>query len=435
MIFLDSLWLCEKDAPAFPALKHDIKTDVLIVGAGAAGLLTALLLKEKGIDSTVIEAGRICRGTTGNSTAKITFQHSLIYNKLLKSCGLETARAYLNANRLALKKYGELCENIDCDYEKKDNYIYSLGNRKKLEDEMNALITIGYEAKFKQNLPLPFDTSGAVCFPNQAQFHPVKFFYEISKKLKIYENTAAIAYKDGVIITDKGRIQAENIVIATHFPFINNHGLFSLKLYQHRSYVIALENAENLDGMYLDENQSGLSFRNHGSLLLVGGGSHRTGCEGGNYTALRSFAEKYYPEAKERYHWASQDCMSLDGMPYIGKYSKKTHNLYTATGFNKWGFTSSMLSAMLISDEIYGKASEYKHIFSPSRSILKPQLIVNSFESAKNLLTFSKKRCPHLGCALKWNKTEHSWDCPCHGSRFDENGHLLDGPANGNLKK
>lgn len=435
MIFLNSLWNCIENVPKFPTLRHDVKTDVLIVGAGAIGLLTAYLLKEKGIDSVIIEGNRICSGTTGNSTAKITFQHSLIYSKLLKNTGLDTARGYLNANRLAFKKYGELCKKIQCDFEIKDNYIYSLDKPRKLDDEMAALVTIGYDAQFKKQLPLPFDTVGAVCFPKQAQFNPLKFFYEISKNLKIYENTMARAYKDGIIVTDQGKIQATHIVIATHFPFINNHGLYSLKLYQHRSYVIALENCKDLNGMYLDENQKGLSFRNYGNLLLIGGGSHRTGYFGGNYTELRSFAKKHYPQSKEMAHWASQDCMSLDSMPYIGKYSKKTHNLYTATGFNKWGFTSSMLSAMLISDEIYGTENEYKSIFSPSRSILKPQLLVNSFESAKNLLNFSKKRCPHLGCALKWNKTERSWDCPCHGSRFDEKGHILDGPANGDIKK
>lgn len=431
---MNSLWNCIEDIPKYPSLKHDTKTDVLIIGGGVAGLLTAYLLKEKGIESIIIEKGRICQGTTGYSTAKITFQHSLIYDKILKSSGIDTARGYLNAGRLAFSKYAELCQVIDCDYEIKDNYIYSLYDRRCLEKEMNALLTIGYDAVFKENLPLPFKTMGAVCFPHQAQFHPLKFFYELSKSLKIYENTFARAYKDGVVITDNGKIQAKNIIVTTHFPFVNNHGLYSLKLYQHRSYVVALENAQNVNGMYLDENDKGLSFRNYGNLLLIGGGSHRTGNEGGGWTELRSFSKKHYPEAKERYFWAAQDCMSLDSIPYIGKYSKKTHNLYTATGFNKWGFTSSMLGAILLSDELHGSKNEYSEIFSPSRNMLKPQLIVNSFESAKNLLTFSKKRCPHLGCALKWNKAEHSWDCPCHGSRFDEKGTLLNGPANGDLK-
>ena len=127
--------------------------------------------------------------------------------------------------------------------------------------------------------------------------------------------------------------------------------------------------------------------------------------------------------------------MSLDSVPYIGQYSKNTPDFYVATGFNKWGMTSSMVAAELLTDLILGKPNDFADLFSPSRSMLRPQLAVNGFESVVGLLTPSKKRCPHLGCALKYNKAEHSWDCPCHGSRFSESGRVLDNPANGNLKK
>lgn len=186
--------------------------------------------------------------------------------------------------------------------------------------------------------------------------------------------------------------------------------------------------------MYMDESHTGLSFRNHKNLLLLGGGGHRTGHKGGNRNELRAFANKVYPHATEQYCWAAQDCMSLDDVPYIGRYSKSTDKLYVATGFNKWGMTGAMTAAMLLSDMLLGKQNDCAEVFDPSRSILKPQLLVNSFEATKSLLTISKKRCPHLGCALKYNHAEHSWDCPCHGSRFAENGKVLDNPANGNLK-
>ena len=134
--------------------------------------------------------------------------------------------------------------------------------------------------------------------------------------------------------------------------------------------------------------------------------------------------------AKEVCHWAAQDCMSLDHIPYIGQYSARTGELFTATGFNKWGMTGSMVAAQLLCDLVQGKKNEFADIFSPSRCICKPQLLVNGFETVTNLLSFTGKRCPHLGCALKWNPAEHSWDCACHGSRFDEQGHVLDNPAN-----
>ena len=186
--------------------------------------------------------------------------------------------------------------------------------------------------------------------------------------------------------------------------------------------------------MYVDEYEKGMSFRNYGNLLLLGGGGHKTGKDGGNWAELRKFANANYPEAKEVAFWATQDCKTLDHIPYIGPYFKDAKNLFVATGFNKWGMTNSMVSAMILSDLITEKENPYAKAFDPSRSILKPQLFVNGFESIKNLLTPTTKRCPHLGCALKWNKAEHTWDCPCHGSRFTDKGKLLENPANDDLK-
>lgn len=183
----------------------------------------------------------------------------------------------------------------------------------------------------------------------------------------------------------------------------------------------------------MDESRTGMSFRNYNNLLFIGGSGERTGKIGGNWTELRSFAKEHYPNAKERYFWAAQDCMSLDDIPYIGSYSRSTTDFYVASGFNKWGITGAMVSAIILSDMIAGKSRDYADVFSPSRSIIKPQLFVNGYEAVKNLLTISEKRCPHLGCTLKWNSVEHSWDCPCHGSRFAENGKVLDNPANRNL--
>lgn len=428
---MKSIWQKTASLPSFPRLKGDTKTDVLIIGGGIAGILIAYFLKQSGVECILVEKGRICQGTTARTTAKITFQHGLIYNKLLKKEGSETARKYLMAQRKAFERYSQLCSNIDCDYEKKDNYVYSVADRQKLEDELAALEKIGYKAEFAEKLPIPFNTAGAVKFPEQAQFHPLKFLSAIVKDLPVYENTFVKEMIGNTVVTDCGSISAKSVVVTTHFPFINKHGSYFLKLYQHRSYVIALENAPDLNGMYVDDSQTGVSFRNYKEYLLLGGGGHRTGKKGGNWTELRHFAKQYYPSAREYCYWAAQDCMSLDDMPYIGKYSDRTSQLYTASGFNKWGMTGAMVAAELLSDMILDKKNEFSDIFSTSRSMLKPQLLVNSFEAVKNLLSFSGRRCPHLGCALKWNSAEHSWDCACHGSRFDENGRVLDNPANG----
>ena len=420
--------------PRFEQLTRDIHTDVLIIGGGIAGILTAYLLHQSGVKYVLVEKESICSGTTQNTTAKITFQHGLNYHKILKSGGLEAAQQYLTANKRAFEKYAELCGRINCDYEIKDNYVYSVDDRQKLEEEMDALRRIGYQAELCNKPNIPIQTVGAVKFPRQAQFHPLKFIAAISEGLNIYEHTFVREMIGNMAITDHGNISANQVIAATHFPFINKHGSYFLKLYQHRSYVIALENAQDVGGMYVDECRTGMSFRNHDNLLLLGGGGHRTGHQGGNWDELREFADKVYPRSKEAYHWAAQDCMSLDDIPYIGQYSKRTRNFYVASGFNKWGMTGAMTAATLLSDKLLGKQNDCAKVFDPSRSILKPQLLVNGFEATKNLLTISKKRCPHLGCALKWNSAEHSWDCPCHGSRFAANGKVLDNPANGNLK-
>lgn len=428
---MESIWQKSVKLPEFPQLKGDVNTDVLIIGGGITGILTAYFLKQNGIDCILVEKGSICQGTTAHTTAKITYQHGLVYNKLLKSSGLEIAQKYFKANCLAFETYKELCKNINCDYEIKDNYVYSVSDREKLETEIYALEKIGYNAELCESIPLPFSTVGAVKFSSQAQFHPLKFIAAIADGLPIYENTFVKEMCGNTAVTDFGCIRAKTVIVTTHFPFINKHGGYFLKLYQHRSYVLALENTQNVCGMYVDENKTGYSFRNFKNYLLLGGGAHRTGKNGGNWSELRQFASIHYPNAKEYCHWAAQDCMSLDDIPYIGQYSGKTAQLFTATGFNKWGITGAMVSAQLLCDIVQGKENDFADVFDPSRSILRPQLFVNGFEAVTNLLTFTKKRCPHLGCALKWNKAEHSWDCACHGSRFDENGRVLDNPANG----
>lgn len=431
---MKSLWSDETKIPEFPQLNGDAHTDVLIIGGGIAGILTAYFLHQNGVKYILVEKGSICSGTTQNTTAKITYQHGLIYSKILKSYGVEGAQKYLKANEAAFNKYAGLCSNIDCDYETKDNYVYSVDDRKKIDDEISALQKIGCNAQLCESVPLPLITVGAVKFENQAQFNPLKFIAETAKGLNIYENTFVREMIDNTAVTDNGKIFADTVITATHFPFINKHGSYPLKLYQHRSYVIALENAQKLDGMYVDECNKGHSFRNSSNLLLLGGGGHRTGKKGGNWEELRAFAKKNYPNSTEKYFWAAQDCMSLDGIPYIGQYAKTTPNLYVISGFNKWGMTGAMTAAMIINDAVLGKSNDYADIFNPSRNMIKPQLFVNGFEAAKNLLTISEKRCPHLGCALKWNSAEHSWDCACHGSRFSKNGTVLDNPSNGDLK-
>ena len=461
------------------ALNKDIKTDVLVIGAGIAGVLTAYMLKQKGREVVVIDAAEIASGNTKNTTAKITSQHDLIYSKLIAEFGEEKARQYAKANELAIKKYKEIIEDkrIECDFEEKPAYVYSLNEIDVLKEEVEAAKNLGIDAEFVDEANLPFKINGAVKFNNQAQFNPLKFLKGISNELIIYENTRALEIKENLVVTSGGNITANNIVVATHYPIMNAPGYYFMKMHQERSYVLALENTSEIDGMYIDLNKEGYSFRTYNNLLLLGGISHRTGEneEGGSYDELRKVAKKLYPKAKEKYYWSAQDCMTIDGIPYIGRYSSETPNIYVATGFNKWGMTSSMVSAMIISDMILEKENDFSEIFSPRRFDLSLSInnIANDLiETAKNFIAqkvsipsseiehiknghggiieyngekvgiyknkegkefFVSTKCTHLGCQLSWNADELTWDCPCHGSRFDYKGRLIGSPATKDL--
>ncbi len=424
-----SIW--QDDAPrvSFESFEGDKKTDVLIIGAGIAGILCAYKLKNAGVDCLVLEAANICGGITKNTTAKITLQHGLIYDKMIRRIGEDKARLYIEAQSRACEEYAALCENTDCDYEARDNFVYSLGDRKKIEKEIAALERLGVKAEFSEAEELPFSVAGAVRVGRQAQFHPLKFLYSVAKDLPIFENSKVTEFLPEMAITERGKIRYKKLIIATHFPILNKHGLYPLKLYQHRSYVLALKAAQKVNGMYVDEADTGMSFRSYGELLLLGGGGHRTGKSGGCWQELEAFAKKHYKNAEVVRKWATQDTVSLDDAPYIGRYSRSTPEVFVATGFNKWGMTNAMVSADVLCNLVQDKPDPYAKIFSPSRSVFRPQLAINAFESALGLLTPTAPRCPHLGCALKYNRAEHSWDCPCHGSRFTEQGELIDNPA------
>ena len=421
--------------PKFKSLDKDVSTDVLIIGGGLCGILTAHVLDALGVDYMLVEAEEICKKTSGNTTAKITSQHGLIYTRLVKEFNKDFAKRYYEANENAIKDYDTLCQNIDCDYENASAYIYSTTDITRIIKEKETLDRLKINCELKKASELPFEISSALEFKNQRKFNPMKFVANISKKLNIYENTRVLKIEKTSAFTENYSINANRIIVTTHFPFINKHGFYYLKMFQECSYVIALRGAPEIQNMYLDEKDNGLSLRSYGKYLLLGGGAHRTGKEGAGWLSLEVAVKKYFPDAKITNRWATQDCITLDGVPYIGRYSAFTPDIYVATGFNKWGMSSSMVAARLLSELITENKGEYEDVFSPSRSILRPQLAKNAFEAICGLVGFNHKRCSHLGCKLSWNKYERTWDCACHGSRFDKNGELLDNPANKGISK
>lgn len=474
----ESLWIQEQHKPKL-GLEKDIKTDVAVIGGGLAGVLTALLLKQRGVHAVVLECRQVGGGITKNTTAKITSQHGLIYKKLITGKGEQRALEYAASNQLAIEKYKEIISkyNIDCDFEMLPNYIYTLDDEQKIMDEVDAALRLGLPAVFTRETTLPFKVKAAIRFDNQAQFHPIKFLNAVANRLDIYENTRVTRiYKDGLIVTDKGSVSARKIVIATHYPFINVPGYYFIRLHQERSYLAALEGCgkalDDFRGMYLDADPDGFTFRKYKEYIILGGGSHRTGKYHApdSYGRIGKAARQWYPGSRIKYYWSNQDCMTPDSVPYIGLYSVRTPDIYVATGFNKWGMTGSMVSAMIISDMITGRKNEFKKVYTPRRlmlsgtgKLLKDAGIISvsllsqhlniPHDKLKNIgrgeagvirhngkrtgvyrdvddkYFFVDTKCPHLGCKLEWNKNEMTWDCPCHGSRFDIHGRMISNPA------
>ena len=426
---MKSVWQEESTQTRFPQLETNMKTQVLVIGGGIAGILCARNLQKAGKDVILLEANTIGSGITAKTTAVLTAQHDYLYQDMIQDFDEETARAYLHANLNAVEAFRELSKEIPCDFEDMPSVQFTTGNPEKLKIEAEVVNRLGFPARYQKSLRFPKNATGAVVYPNMAQFHPLKFLHGAAKDLNIYENSRVLDLKGTTAHLAGGSVETQQAIVTTHFPFINRHGLYFMKLYQSRSYVLALEDAPNPGATLAELEGEGMYFRRYGDLLLVGGGDHRTGKNGEAFQKLRKYAKTHFPNAKEKYAWANQDCMSLDGLPYVGVYSPAMPDVYVAAGFNAWGMTNAMVAANVLEQLIRGEPSVLAHPLKPDRSALKKQLLCNLGETVANFAIPTVKRCPHLGCALKWNPQEHSWDCPCHGSRFTHAGELIDTPA------
>lgn len=425
---MTSVWR-QTPMPRFAQLEGDHKTDVLIIGGGLTGILCARLLTDAGVDCLVAEAGRIGCGVTGDTTAKITAQRGLFAAGLIRKQGRDRAALALAEWRTAAKQLADMAAAADCEFRAADSCVYARFDREGLEEELRALEELGVYARWKENLPLPFRTAGGVVLPDQGVFHPLKFLGETARTLPVFEYSRVLTVEGHLALTARGSVTAERIVVATHFPFLNRYGGYFARLYQQRAYVLALEDVPTLGGIYVDAREEGFTFRDYGRGVIMAGGAHRTGKPTRGWQPLREFAGRYWPHAVERAAWATQDCRTPDGLPYIGAYSAKIPHVLVATGYEGWGMAGAMSAARILTEHLLGREHLCRELFSPRRPLPLPGLAANGMEAAMDLLTPLPKRCPHLGCALRYNTAEHTWDCPCHGSRFSEEGELLHGPA------
>ena len=506
---MSSYWIqSTKNLKLNEKITNNYETDVCIIGAGLAGLSTGYYLAKEGINVIILDKDNIGQKVSGNTTAKITLQHNLIYDYLIKSFGTGFAMKYFKSNKEAISNIKKIIddENIECDFEYQDNYVYTTNQDDitKIHNEIKAINSLSnilnsnekdIFADFVTSCNLPFKICGAIKVKDQAQFHPLKYMFGLSKAIKnkggiIFTNSLVtdVKQKDGVYTTytDKHFIKSKYIVIASHFPFKDFPGFYFSKMYQSTSYVLGIDTKSDLfDGMYISSDKPTFSYRTakykDKKILIMAGGDHKTGYAPDNnqtgYNILEQEAKKYYPNCEILYRWNTRDCITIDKVPYIGDFSNLMPNMFVATGFNKWGITSSNVAANIIRDKILGIKNEYSKIYEATRfspiknahemknitsQVLK-SFVTNRIKIPEENLSAIKNdnggiikvngasigiykdingkvfavnpTCTHLGCLLTWNNLDKTWDCPCHGSRFDYTGKNLYDPAFKDLER
>jgi glycine/D-amino acid oxidase-like deaminating enzyme/nitrite reductase/ring-hydroxylating ferredoxin subunit len=487
-----SYWMASTPQPGYPVLNEDLKVDVAIIGGGFSGIACSYTLIKEGVKTCILEADHILQGTTGHTTAKITSQHGLIYSKIKSQISEQFAKQYADANESAISQIENIAHEhkINCDYIRQSAYVYTLQDKyiKKISDESNVASSLGIKASYLDEIPLSIPVKAAVRFDNQAQFHPRKFLLALAQEVSnkgsnIFEQTRVVDIEENgqhyILTTNQGqRVSADKVIIASHYPCYNKNGLYFARIYSERSYAIAIKAKEKYPGgMYINAEEPGRSLRNQpyneGELIIVGGDHHKTG-QGKDtvkhYEALIDFAHENYTVLNIPYRWSTQDCITLDDLPYVGHFTSNTPNLYIATGYRKWGMTNSIVSAVILKDLIVHGKSPWQDVYNPSRKTISAsaknfmvenlnvaeQLIdgkisslprdvnhnpgegqiieangqrAGAYRDEKGTLHVVDTTCTHMGCELNWNSAEKSWDCPCHGSRFSYEGGIIEGPA------
>jgi glycine/D-amino acid oxidase-like deaminating enzyme/nitrite reductase/ring-hydroxylating ferredoxin subunit len=492
-----SYWIASTPEPNRPSLAGNLVVDVAVIGAGIAGLTTADLLKKAGLTVAVIDAGRVAAGVTGHTTAKISVTQGTIYSDLIAKHGESAARTYAAGNAAALEHIAARveAESIDCELTRTDNYVYaeSESDLATVRDEVEAAATAGLEVSLVDTTPLPWAVAGALRHPHQAQFHPRKYLLHLARSIDgdgsvVLEQTRALTVHDANpcrVETETGEIVARDVIVATHVPFLDR-GAFFAKVHPYREHVVAVRVARGdvPDGMFLAAGSETRSVRGtpygDDALLVITGEKHKTGEESATderYRRLQAWAEERFNVLGQEFRWSAQDAYSIDGLPYIGRLTRSTDHLYTATGFNAWGMTNGTLAGMLLSDAVLGRENPWAGVFDANRispvagakSFLKENLksavhlvgdriikegpssadalepghaavvsqggnSVAVYKDPEGVVHAVSAVCTHMGCVVSWNAGETSWDCPCHGSRFDTDGAVLHGPAVDPLK-
>ena len=487
----EPVFLADTKQTQYPKLEQDIHADLVIVGGGIVGITLAYLLKDSKQKIVLLEADRIATGMTAKSTAKLTLQHSLIYDQLMHTKSPGKAKQYAEANLRAIEFVKQTVkeEHIECDLTETPSYVYTVEEKNigRIKNEMEACKRLGIEMQYKESLPLNLPIQAAIEYREAYLFHPRKYLLHLAEAFvksggAIYEETPVtlVDPKDEVSVETRhgAHVHAQRIVIASHFPMYDGLGLYFSRLNMRRLYILAAEvDAEKLPkGSFISIDEPKYSIRPiyDKNLVLISGEEHRVGDdmnESVHFEALSEFAKKTFETHQIAYHWSTQDYVTSDQVPYIGYLNSSLfQNIYVATGLNKWGMTGGTNAALVLKEMLLTGKSPYEDLFNPKRSgvFSGSNFIEHNMTGIKNYLkgklrmipreTFPGKdeaivtkledgnicgiyqdmeevyhivhiTCPHVGANLRWNSAEKSWDCPFHGSRFSMDGEILEGPS------
>jgi glycine/D-amino acid oxidase-like deaminating enzyme/nitrite reductase/ring-hydroxylating ferredoxin subunit len=490
--YTNSVWSETAPAAPHPPLAGDVLVDVAIIGGGITGITAARLLKRAGRRVAVLESRRLGKGETSKTTAHLTETLDVRYHKLISRFGEAGARLAAQAQRAALERIVSFAEQqqIACDLQRVPGFLFAetADDLDELRREATAARRLGLDAELVGEVPLPFPVAGGVRFESQAQLHPRLYLLGLAEGLDgdgshVFEETHVLDIEEGDpcrVVTDRGVVVARDVIVAAHVP-LSNKLLIHTKLAAYRTYVVGMEVPfTEAMGLYWDTADPYHYLRNHTvdgrTFLLVGGEDHKVGEPDDTTVAfdrLETYARQRFGRvvAPTDYRWSGQIVVSVDGLPYIGRNPASSH-AFVATGYGGNGMTQGTLAAMIISDEILGLPNPYAEPFKATR--WKPFASARAFltenadyprhlladrlpqagpgalshlpPSEGRVVTLRGERlavyrnangelsavspvCTHLGCLVHWNTTEKSWDCPCHGSRFEPGGRVLNGPA------
>jgi glycine/D-amino acid oxidase-like deaminating enzyme/nitrite reductase/ring-hydroxylating ferredoxin subunit len=480
-------WALTAGNSGFPQLAVEITVDVAVIGGGIVGITTARALKDLGYTVAVIEALRVGRQVTGQSTAKVTSQHKIIYHSLQSKFGKRLAGLYAEAQQTALRKIEHFitAHQIDCDYEKKPAYVYTCSEKHvgAIENEAKAAKECGLPASLVRETGLPFDVRAALRFDNQAQFHPIKYVVGLAQTIPgdgchVYENSRAVDWQPTKVSTSAGSVSARRVVMATHLP-LGQVGWFYAKAHPYAEPVIAAKVGRAPDGMYINTEQPTHSFRTHtretGEVYGIAVGTRfkpgDTQAERRNFDEIEKWLSAHFEAGPIMCRWVNEDYTSIDRAPFVGWSSSPPDAYLMATGFGAWGISNGTAAGLMLADLAADRNNPWLEVFEARRTkpigggtrflaenlgiaahliggylARKPKALddlalgeaavlrihgenIAAFKDDGGRVYAVSAACSHMGCLVGWNATDRTWDCACHGSRFSLTGEVVHGPA------